>query len=386
MKDTPVLSSFICAGFECTAARGEHRRRLDLLGATKHDVYSAQDYQLITEVGITTVREGFAWSTVAKEKGEYDFSRYIPILEAGQKNNIQQIWDLNHFDYPDYLDPFTDEFIQSYAEHARKCIEIIRQYQKPPFYIVPLNEISFFAWIGADQGHWAPYLKGQNNGFRFKQQLVKAAIAAMEEIWKIDETVRFIQVDPFMRRLAKSPSSARARKQARDFNNIIRFEAWDMLAGKKYPELGGDPKYLDIIGINYYIHNQEWVLTNEQRPKIGHQMMDWDSEDRISFAAILEEVYLRYQRPIMISETGSFGEFRLQWWERTFKEIEEGLNAGLPICGVCAYPILDRPDTAGFLLPESGLWDFNQTDPELKRIPYTPVLDLIKQKHWTVDN
>ena len=36
------------------------------------------------------------------------------------------------------------------------------------------------------------------------------------------------------------------------------FEAWDMLSGRVQPELGGDERYLDVIGVNYYDRNQWW--------------------------------------------------------------------------------------------------------------------------------
>ena len=35
-----------------------------------------------------------------------------------------------------------------------------------------------------------------------------------------------------------------------------QFETWDMLAGRREPELGGDPDMLDVLGANYYWNNQ----------------------------------------------------------------------------------------------------------------------------------
>lgn len=384
-SQVPTFKSFIAAGFECTYALAENKRRLDMLGATKHDKYCRADYQLIRQIGIKTVREGFAWSQIDQGNNQYDFSRFEQVLRIGQEQGIQQIWDLNHFDYPEYLDPFNQQFIQQFAEYARRVIHLVRQYQTGTLYIVPVNEISFFAWIGADMGWWAPYAKGREKGFTFKQQLVKAAIAAMDAIWQEDRDVRFIQVDPFMRRLATSPASKKAKEHVREFNEVVRYEAWDMLCGKKLPEIGGDPKYLDIIGVNYYIHNQEWVISGKgQGAQLKHQLMDWESSDRVSFAQMLNDIYQRYGRPLYISETGSYGPHREQWWLRVLAQIEEGLQQELPICGVCAYPTVDRPESAGFLLPESGLWDFACDDLSCQRIPHQASLDIIArfQEKW----
>ena len=258
-------------------------------------------------------------------------------------------------------------------------------------------------------GWWAPYKKGRSNGGKLKEQLVRAAIAAMDAIWEVDDNVRFIQVDPFMRRVAKNPiklektssldssaelalpyssqpnplifpPSKKARAHIKEFNEVIRFEAWDLLSGRKKPELGGNPKYLDIIGINYYIHNQEWVIAGE-KDTILHQLIDWESPDRVPFAEMIRTVHERYQRPIFISETGSFGTRRGEWWQRTLAEIDEALAQKLPVVGVCAYPILDRPESAGFLLPNSGVWDFDPTDSLCQRIGHQPSLTAIGHYH-----
>lgn len=378
-ETSPHFKSFVMAGFECTYALATNHKRLDLLSATQHDKRVLEDYQLLSTAGIHTVREGFSWHQIDKGNTEYDFDRYIPMLEAAQQEAIQQIWDLNHFDYPSDVDPLTDIFIERFAAYGQAVVKLLRQYFHDTLYIVPINEISFFAWIGADKGWWAPYLKGRANGFRLKCQLVKASIAVMKSIWDIDSNVRFIQVDPFMRRLAKSPVGRSAKKHVDEFNEVVRFEAWDMLCGKKHPELGGQPKYLDIIGVNYYIHNQEWVISPKGQGKRPiHQLMDWESEDRVSFAQMLNDIFKRYNRPLLITETGSYGEHRDRWWKRVLEQIDEAIGMGLPISGVCAYPILDRPESAGFLLPNSGIWDFAIDDDSLTRLPKKRLIQLLK--------
>jgi polysaccharide biosynthesis protein PelF len=369
MSYTPTFASFLWAGFECTTARVSKTERLDMLEVSKHRQYCQSDYQLMKDLGIKTVREGFSWSLIDQGNQHYDFSLYEPIVAKGREQGIQQIWDLNHFDYPDYLDPFSEEFIHSFAHYSLQIIKLLRKYDQRELYIAPINEISFFAWIAADQGKWAPFKQGSTWGFKFKTQLVKAAIAAMSAIWAKDKNVRFIHIDPFMRRVAKTPSSKKARDHVENFNQVIRFEAWDMLAGKTYPEYGGDPRFLDIIGINYYLHNQEWVLSNHKTNTISHRMMGWNDPARISLFELIKPVYDRYQRPVIITETGSFGNHRASWWQRTLKEITVAKKK-LPLHGVCIYPTLDRPATVNFLLPHSGIFDFDHESDSTERIPH----------------
>jgi hypothetical protein len=47
-----------------------------------------------------------------------------------------------------------------------------------------------------------------------------------------------------------------------------QFCAWDMLCGKREPELGGDPAYMDVVGVNYYQTNQ-WSSAPDKRSTGG---------------------------------------------------------------------------------------------------------------------
>lgn len=374
----PRFASFFMAGFECAYGQYKHKKRLDLLRATKHDELCAADYQLLKKQGIKTTREGLAWHQIDHGKGDYDFSRFENMMKIAQREGVQQIWDLNHFDYPADLNPFTPAFVERFARYAEAAIKVIRRYQNGELYIVPINEISFFSWIGADRGWWPPYKTGPEMGFKFKKQLVRASIAAMDAMWRIDKNIRFIQVDPYMFRLAKEPASPTAKKIMKDFNEKIRFETWDLLSGKRIPELGGNPKYLDIIGVNYYFMNQQWLISSPKWKKVAYRNMAFTSKSRLPFSVLLQEIYNRYGRPMVITETGSYGDLRPKWWKKILGEIDDSLDIGLPIYGVCAYPTVDRPDWTEHLGPRSGLWDFDQSDTTCMRIPHQATLEILK--------
>ena len=77
---------------------------------------------------------------------------------------------------------------------------------------------------------------------------------------------------------------------------------------------------------------------------------------------LLAEVYERYQRPLFLAETSHFGVGRGAWITEIADEIGQALAIGVPIEGICIYPILDRPDWDD---PNhwhnSGLWDLQPT-------------------------
>jgi len=189
--------------------------------------------------------------------------------------------------------------------------------------------------------------------------------------------VRFIQVDPIFIRTPKRPLTPEKRASAATFA-ALRYQAWDLLSGLTCPELGGAPKYLDIIRANYYLYNQEWIVAGPEPGTLESVAMPWHSTGRISLAALLDEVYQRYGRPMLISETGSWGALRARWWKRTLQQVDEARAAGLPLYGVCAYPIVDRPDWIDQHLTNSGVWDFAAEDAACRRVPHHPTMKIIR--------
>lgn len=377
MKQSSPFQSFIWAGYECTYAKVADNRRLDQLSSTKHDQYIENDYTLLADVGISVVREGLAWHQIDLGGGRFDFSRFFPILQTAKAKGVQQIWDLNHFDFPEYLDPFSADFVSAFREFAKRAIAFLRTQIVGTIYIVPFNEISFFSWIAAEQGLWAPYAK--DSGLQMKKQLVRATLAAMDAIWQEDQDVRFIQVDPLLYRRAKKPITSEARKMVQAFAQA-RFQAWDMLSGKLSTELGGAPKYLDIVGINYYPQNQEWILPGKnQDGGVEYEMIPWQSKYRQSFSTMLKQVYARYKRPIVVSETGGWGKLRTKFFRRTLREVDAAIKASVPILGVCVYPTVDRADWFDDHLVNSGLWDFMEGDPSCQRIPHKPSIEILRK-------
>ncbi len=374
-KNHKIFSSFLWAGFECTYAKAESFKRFDLLKASRHDEFCRFDYQLIRERGMQTVREGLAWYQIDKGNAEYDFSRFEPMMRIAKEEGIQQIWDLSHFDYPDHLDPFSDFFVSSYGEYAKRALETIRKYQAGTIFIVPVCEPSFHAWM-CDNGLWAPYQKGK--GTELKKQWVRAAINAMDAIWSIDFDVQFIHADPYMYRQPLRVRNKREQDFCDDFNNNVKYHSWDMICGKANPELGGNPKYLNFIGINYYFYNQQMVGINADGT-FTFKSLSIDHKKRLPLHVIIRKLVDRYKTNIVISETGSYRERRPVWWNYILTEITEVTSRRLPLYGVCAYPILDIRKGAGFIVPKSGLWDFDQDTLTYERMPHEPTFKVLEE-------
>ena len=85
-------------------------------------------------------------------------------------------------------------------------------------------------------------------------------------------------------------------------------------SGVAEPELGGDPSLVDVIGLNFYPHNQ-WYLDGPTIPMGHHEYRP--------LADMLVEVAERYGKPIFLSETGAEGSARPSWLHYVCNEVRE---------------------------------------------------------------
>jgi beta-glucosidase/6-phospho-beta-glucosidase/beta-galactosidase len=325
------FASFFQGGFECASHRRRgDRRRLDLTAATEHDRFCRQDYQGLIDHGIRTVRDGLRWHRIERLPGWYDWSSALPMIRAARDLNIQVIWDLCHYGYPDGLDIWSRAFIDRFAAFAAAAAALIRDEQDEIPYYCPINEISYWAWAGGEVGRIDPF--AADRGAVLKRQLAKAAVAAVRAIRDVDPRARFVQTDPaiHVRAAPDRPDDADAAERYRQ----SQFEAWDLMCGTMEPEVGGDPSCLDILGINYYPDNQ-WFLSGGMIG-LGHHCYR-------PLREILLEISAQYARPMVISETGAESTARPAWLDYVVGEVMAARSEGAKIAGLCLYPILDYP-------------------------------------------
>ena len=344
----PIFRSFWMGGFESSCHINGRRKRLDLIRTTQHDLQAGPDYQLLHSVGILTARDAMRWPLI-DHGGDFDFSSLIPMAEAARDQGVQVIWDLCHFGWPEDIDVFSGRFIERFAAYCEAAARAIAAIDPSPPVYVPVNEMSFLSWAAGDVGWIFPHVHGR--GFELKCQLVRAAIAGMDAVRKVDPRARFAHVEPVIHIV---PRRGEIDRDVWGHRNA-QFQALDMLAGRLCPELGGHPRYVDIVGVNFY-HDNQWELDGAK--------LSWADEPRderwMPLHSLLGEVWYRYRRPLFVSETGHFGCGRARWIEEVAAEIYQAHAHGIPVEGACLYPIIDRPDWEN---PERwhnvGLWDLS---------------------------
>lgn len=346
MPSTLFASPFL-GGFECsTHLRLHDRGRLDLIAATEHDRFAREDYERLRGVGILAARDGLRWHLIEPVAGVYDWSSARPLVSAAHATGMQVVWDLAHFGWPDGIDVFSAAFVDRFAAYAGAFARFLVEEtgDRAPF-VVPFNEPSFLSFAGGKGGFFPPFQKRKGN--ELKAQFVRAIIAAGHAIREVAPAARLVHTDPIIHVVAERSRPSQRGAAAR--HHAAQFHAWDMIAGRRNPELGGSPDLLDVLGLNYYVYNQ-WIHR-------GSKLAPGDPQ-YVPLRELLRNVHLRYGRPLFLAETGIEGEARPAWLRAIMDEVHGAIALGVPVEGVCLYPIVDHPGWEDDRHCPNGLWGY----------------------------
>ena len=336
-----TFASFFGAGFECSSHRRRDGVRLDLIRATGHDRHVSGDYRLCKELGFDTVRDGLRWHLIETSPGRYDWSSWMPALEAAESVGLQVVWDLFHYGSPDHVDQAAEDFPERFTDFAIAALEVQQSVSSRPPLACPLNEISFLAWA-VEVGYF-PRVGPDEIGW-FKRQLVRTAIASAKAIRQRWPEATLMWAEPLVHIAPRS--RARAEVKAAEAARQGQFEAYDWILGKAAPELGGNPSLADVVGVNFYPHNQ-WYKDGPTIPMGHHEYRP--------LADMLVEAAGRYGKPIFISETGAEGSARPSWLHYVCGEAREAIDRGAQVEGICWYPITAYPGWDNSRHAEAGL-------------------------------
>jgi len=321
-----MFQSFLMGGFECASQRRRDGRRVDVIASTSHDARAFEDYCQLAAHGMRTVRDGLRWHLIERTRDHCDWASADRMLAAARAAGTQVIWDLLHYGWPDWTNPFDADFVERFSRFAEAAAQRIG----PGGCYVAINEISFLAWAGGEVGYLNPFVCGR--GEELKGILCRAAIAATRRIRAVDPRAVMVAAEPLIRVHPvddSEPSIERARALT-----AVQYDAIDCLLGRRHPEYGGHEACLDVIGVNYYPQNQ-WLASDPP------QAVPTDRRDPLS--ALLVAAHDHYRRPLLISETGCESDARAGWATMVHDQLGNAERAGVPMLGACFYPILDHP-------------------------------------------
>ena len=370
-----LLRSFWLGGYEGADHVNGAGQALDLVAASGHHLRLDADYRAARRLGLRGLRESIGWRLAERPDRSMDLTRAVHMAQAAARQGVQILWTLMHYGVPADLTLFDDELVPRFARFAGEVARVLRPLCPGPRIYTPINEISFLCWAASATDDMGPAGRqahadapdGRDHGYLFKQRLVRAALAGMAAIRAEDPEARFLHIEPVVHVVPRDDDPAHHAQAERI--SSYQWQTLDMLSGRMDPHLGGHPGALDLLGVNHY-HTSQWEVPGEER-------LAWHLRDprRKPLSALLHAVWQRYGRPLIVAETGHVGVGRGAWLHEIAGEALRARALGVPLAGVCLYPLLDRPDWNDLThWHRSGLWHLTRPDARRLNRPYARAL------------
>lgn len=384
MKCTTALE--VWGGVECSVVRAGDmvRNQLDDTGHFER----AGDLDLITELGLKTVRYPVLWELVEQQAGLDDWSWTDRRLTRLRDLEVCPVAGLVHHgsgpEWTDLLDPLFPELLAGYAGRVAERYPWIEKY-------TPVNEPFTTARISGLYGLWYPHGTDEATCFRIAVAECRAIALSMKAIRRVNPGAKLIQTEDFGRIYA-TPSLA---SQA-DYENQRRWLAVDLLTGRvgrhhpffqRLLDAGVDPSHLaellaepcppDCIGIDYYLTSDRLIderaelYPDEKAGGNGRQayvdvaaVRSDIPRGKTGLAARVLEVWERYGLPIVITElhNGCTRDEHLRWFMEGWNTANALREKGVDMRAVTSWSLFGACDWNSMLTRRDGYYECGAFD------------------------
>jgi hypothetical protein len=342
------LPGVVVARFESGLHRLRDGRALDALTLTRHDRLVSQDYARAHALGMRCVGESARWHAVESEAGRYAFGALLPFTRAARVFGLEILWTLLDRGWPAGLDPMAPAFVARFAAFARAFARFLASEGLERSAIVPIHEIATLAAGGGEHAELEPF--HEERGFELQCQLVRAAVAASAAIREVLPHARLLSAEP-ARHVVALPAHPEDADAAA-VHAARRFIVSDMLAGRVWPQLGGDIALLDAVGLTFHPGSQ-WYYHGPRHagPAISPETRDWRP-----LRDLVLEIGSRYARPVYLAGTSAEAPLHRDWLRYVGRELRAAQLAGTDVVGIAVHPAVDCPPWRCERRAFGGLW------------------------------
>jgi beta-glucosidase/6-phospho-beta-glucosidase/beta-galactosidase len=328
-------------------------RPLDEYQLMGHYKHWREDLALAKDLGVNVMRWGVPWYRVEPLPDEYDWRWTDEVLPyMVEELGITPIIDLVHYGCPYWLrrEFANEEYHTCVSRYAAAFAERYRHLVR---WYTPCNEPLVNSLLSGMQGAWPPYMKGDRGYVKMFVQLAKGIISTVEAIKSVQPEAQMVHVEAAGICRAGHPDVEWLAEQ----NRLKGFLSFDLITGKITPEhplwpwlmqsgartrdlewLARRPIPVDVMGLNFY---PQWSTQELYLDDQGHVLSRTVEHDGSGFGSMVEDFYMRYGVPVMITETSARDaeEDRIAWLNNSLRMIKELRERAVPVLGYTWFPL-----------------------------------------------
>jgi beta-glucosidase/6-phospho-beta-glucosidase/beta-galactosidase len=327
---------------------------------TGHIARWRSDLELLAACGVTRVRYPIRWHRIQPEPRTFDWAATDEVLGWMRDHGMRPIVDLcHHTSYPRWLKRgFADRrFAGAYLAYLEA---FAGRYPWIEEYTLFNEPFTTFLLCG-QTGTWPPHMTGLKGFLTLARNVLPALTEASRAYRDLLPAARHFYVDICERASAANPAALAPAELANDRRFFLldlflgrpldadRPFVAEVLAAGGEPLLDLRPGHVDVLGLDYYAHNQWWYLDGNGRGITA-------SPDPGSLADLIVEHWDRYRLPCAIGETNirGFSSDRASWLKYTVEQCELAQARGVPLDGYCWFPFVDSCDWSSVLVRNEG--------------------------------
>lgn len=340
------------------------------------------DFKLVKQLNLTTLRSGIEWSRIEPEEGEFNreaLNHYIDYFKQLKELDIKPVLTLWHWTFPEWFAKKGGFLKRSNVKYYLRYVKFIMDnFGVEIEYFITINEPTTYAAMSFYESRWPPQKRSLISTVRVLHNLASAHNRAYRIIKKAYPDSRV--------GLAHSCTYF----YAGDSSLVSRISAWVAHRfGNEY-FINLIKKRQDYFGLNYYFANR-MIGTRVHNPSNMRNDLGWSLEpDKLR--PFLSVLYKRYNLPILITESGvadSEDKYRKWWIAQSIKSIDGAQKDGVPMLGYIHWSLLDNFEWAEGFWPRFGLIEIDYKTQKRSIRPsakwYSQVVKRIRQDTVTVD-
>ena len=323
--------------------------------ASGHATRWRADLELLAACGVSRLRYPVRWHRIQPDRHTFDWRATDEVLGWLRDHGMRPIVDLcHHTSYPRWLRRgFADRrFAGAYLRYVEAFAARYPWVEEYTLFNEPLTTFLLCGQMGV----WPPYLEGLRGFLALAGNVLPAVAGASWAYRDLLPRARHVYVDTAERATGASAPA--------DLANDRRFFLLDLFLGRPIDPrrpfvadvlaAGGEALLqlalgtVDILGLDYYAHNQ-WHY-----PAGGGGRSA--SPEPGSLADLFVEYWDRYRLPCLLGETNirGFAPDRASWLKYTLEQCEAAAARGVPVDGYCWFPFVDSCDWGSLLRRSDG--------------------------------
>ncbi len=352
-------------GIENSCPRiGQGRTRIDEMELAGHYRRWREDFELVQDLGVKTLRYGVPLCKSWLGPDRYDWEFADLAFGDLKARRIIPIADLCHFGVPDWIGDFQNpDFPELFACYARAFA------QRFPFVqlYTPVNEMFICATFSAAYGWWNEQLATDAGFVTALKHIVRANVLAMHAILSVRSNAIFVQSELseyFHAENTKALSHAEALNERRflsldlNYGRRVNSEMFCFLMDNGMSRAEYDFFMRENLK-SHCIMGNDYYRTNEHN--VAEDGRTWSSGEIFGYNEITRQYYERYRLPVMHTETnsceGPCGDEAVRWLRKEWANVLRVRNSGMPIVGFTWYSLIDQIDWGNELREASGtIW------------------------------